>query len=322
MAYRMEIAETGGPEVIRRQDFTPEPPAPDEILVRQTAIGVNFIDTYHRTGLYPVKLPAVLGLEAAGVVEEVGGDVITFTPGDRIGYFLGPLGAYSTHRTIAASRVIKLPDALADDVAAGALLKAATAEFLIERCAHVASGQTALVQAAAGGVGLLLVQWLKAIGVRVIGTASSEAKADVARAHGADHVILYGDVALAIRDVTDNAGVDVVFDGVGKESWEGSLDSLRRRGLMISYGNASGPVGAVDFGILARKGSLFATRPTLFDYYATVGDFAAGTTRVLDMLATGAVKVEIGQRYQLSDAAEAHRDLKARRTTGSTVMIP
>lgn len=322
MAYRIEIAATGGPDALVARDFEPGAPGQGELLIRHTAIGVNYIDTYHRTGMYPIELPATLGLEAAGIVEAVGIGVPGFSEGERIGYFTGPLGAYASHRTIAAARIIKLPDTLPDDVAAAAMLKAATAEFLVERCAKVTAGQTALVQAAAGGVGLLLVQWLKSVGARVIGTASTEAKAAVARAHGADETILYGDVAKAVRDFTGGKGVDVVFDGVGKATWEGSLDSLKRRGLHISYGNASGAIGAVDFGILARKGSLYATRPTLFDYYAEAADFAHGTARFLDMLAPGRLKVEIGQRYALRDAAQAHRDLEARQTTGSTVMLP
>lgn len=322
MPYRMMFERTGGPDVLIKAACDPLPPGPGELAVRHTAIGVNYIDTYHRSGLYPVALPSTPGLEAAAVVEAVGDGVSGFSTGDRIGYFLGPLGAYATHRTIAADRVIRLPDSVSDTVAAAALLKAATAEFLVERCAKVSAGQTVLVQAAAGGVGLLLVQWLKTAGVRVIGTAGSEEKAEIARRHGADDVLSYADVPEKVRALTNGAGVDIVFDGVGKATWAGSLDSLRRRGLHVSYGNASGKIGEVDLGILAAKGSLFTTRPTLFDYYATPGDIVAGTARVLDMLGSGRLKVEIGQTYKLSDAAKVHRVLESRQTTGSTVMLP
>jgi NADPH2:quinone reductase len=321
MATRVEIARTGGPEVIAFRDFEPTPPGAGEIAVRHSAIGVNYIDTYHRAGIYPLPLPSGLGLEAAGVVEAVGEGVANVAVGERIGYFLGPVGAYATHRTMPAARVIRLPDGLADDVAAAALLKAATVEFLVERCARVAAGDTVLVQAAAGGVGLLLVQWLKAVGATVIGTAGTAAKMALATAHGADHMLGYDEVPSKVRELTGGRGVDVVFDGVGRATWLGSLDSLRPRGLHVSYGNASGKIGEVDFGILAAKGSLYTTRPTLFDYYASDADFAAGTRRVLDMLA-GALKVEIDQRYALADAVQLHHDLEARRTTGSTVIVP
>lgn len=324
MAYRIEMRRAGGPEVLERAEFDPAEPGAGEIRLRQTAIGLNFIDTYHRSGLYPVELPAVPGMEAAGVVEAVGEGVSAFRVGDRAAYFMGPLGAYASHRNIAAARCVKLPDELSEEVAAAALLKAATAEYLVERCARVKAGDTVLVQAAAGGVGLILVQWLKSAGVRVIGTAGSAEKAALAVDAGADEVILYrdSDVAGRVRALTDGEGVPVVFDGVGKATWEGSLDSLRRRGLLVSYGNASGPVGPVDFAVLARKGSLFATRPSLVGYYSDAADFAAGTARVLSMLGSGRIKVRIGRTYSLGDAAEAHRDLEARRTTGSSVLIP
>lgn len=318
----VRFARTGGPEVLEWQEIGPLTAGPGEVLVRHTAIGLNFIDTYHRSGLYPMPVPSGLGLEAAGIVEAVGAGV-SLTPGTRIGYCWGPVGAYATHRVIAADRVVALPDTVSDEVAAAALLKACTTEFLVERCARVEAGQWVLVPAAAGGVGLLLVQWLKAVGATVIAVAGSDAKLDLARAHGADHGLLQdGDVAAEVRRLTGGCGVDVVFDGVGAATFAASLDSLKRRGLLVSFGNASGPVSGVDLGILARKGSLFVTRPTMFDYYPGREEIERFGGRVLAMLASGALKVEIGQRYALKDAAQAHRDIEARRTTGSTVLMP
>jgi NADPH:quinone reductase len=323
MAQAIRFATIGGPDVLQLETVDVGAPGPGEIRVAQTAIGLNYIDTYHRSGLYPVQLPSGIGLESAGVVVAVGAGVTSLREGDRVGTCWGPIGAYASERLIAADRVVKLPAGVSDEAAAAVLLKGCTTEFLIERCAHVEAGQTVLVQAAAGGVGLLLVQWAKALGARVIGTASSDAKAALATAHGADAMIIYAreDVAAHVRDLTDGRGVDTVFDGVGKATWEGSLDSLRRRGLHISFGNASGPVGAVDFGILARKGSLFTTRPTMFDYYTNRDEIERFGGRVLDMVASGKLKVRIDQRYALADAAQAHRDLEARATTGSTVLI-
>ncbi len=316
------FATTGGPAVLRLADVTLAAPAPGEIMVRQTAIGLNFIDTYHRTGLYPLTLPSGIGLEAAGIVEAVG-DGVSLTVGTRVGYCWGPIGAYASHRLIAADRVVVLPEGVAEDVAAAVLLKGCTAEFLIERCAKVQAGQWVVVQAAAGGVGLLLVQWLKHIGATVIAVAGSAEKVAMATAHGADHgVVQSPTMAADIRALTGGRGVDVVFDGVGKATFEASLDSLAKRGLYCSFGNASGPVGEVDFGILARKGSLFATRPTLFDYYASRDDIERYAGRVLALVAAGVLKVNIDQRYALADAAVAHGDLEGRRTTGSTVLVP
>lgn len=318
------IGRTGGPEVIAWQDAQIGAPGPGELRLRQTAIGLNYIDTYFRTGLYPMPLPGGLGVEAAGVVEAVGAGVDGFAVGDRVAYFGNKPGAYATHRLVPPQNLVKLPDGIDDRTAAAAMLKGCTAEFLVERCARVQAGETVLVHAAAGGVGLLLVQWLKAIGARVIGTTSSEAKAALARDHGADEIIFYDreDIATRVRELTGGAGVRVVIDGVGKATFEASLDSLQRRGLLISYGNASGAVGAVDFAILARKGSLFATRPTLFDYYATRAEVDAGAARLFEMIASGKLKVRIDQSYALEDAAQAHRDLEARATTGSTILLP
>lgn len=317
----IQFDTVGGPEVLRLVDINLKQPGPGEVLVRQNAVGLNFIDTYHRTGLYPVPLPSGLGLEAAGVVEATGAGVM-LQPGTRVGYCWGPIGAYATHRLMPADKLVMLPDGVSDEMAAAVLLKGCTTEFLIERCARVESGQWALVQAAAGGVGLLLVQWLKAIGATVIAVAGSEAKVAMAMAHGADHGLVQGDtLAAEVRELTRGRGVDVVFDGVGKATFEASLDSLKKQGLYCSFGNASGPVGLVDFGILAKKGSLFATRPTLFDYYLTRQDIERYAGRVLDMVASGALKVNIDQRYALADTGVAHADLEARRTTGSTVLV-
>jgi NADPH2:quinone reductase len=322
MIDRISFAQIGGPEVLAVETAPMPNPGPGEILLRQTAIGLNFIDTYHRSGLYPVPLPSGLGLEAAGVVEAVGAGV-SIAHGTRVGYCWGPIGAYASHRVIAADRVVVLPDGVGDEAAAAVLLKGCTTEFLVERCAQVQPGQWALVQAAAGGVGLLLVQWLKHVGATVIAVAGSAEKLAIAMAHGADHGLVQDStMAQQVRDLTGGRGVDVVFDGVGKATFEASLDSLKRRGLLASYGNASGAVGAIDFAILARKGSLFATRPTLFDYYTNRDEIERYAGRVLELVAAGVLKVNVDQRYALKDVATAHRDLEARRTTGSTVLLP
>ncbi len=320
--HAVRFATTGGPEVLGIEDIDLAAPGPGEVLLRHTAIGLNFIDTYHRTGLYPLSLPSGIGLEAAGVIEAVGPGV-GFVPGTRVGYCWGPIGACASHRLIAADRLVALPDGVSDEVAAAVLLKGCTTEFLVERCAAMEAGQWALVHAAAGGVGQLLVQWLKHIGAKVIAVAGSAEKLAIAMALGADHGLVQGDDVVArVREITGGRGVDVTFDGVGKATFEMSLDCLKRRGLHISYGNASGAVGAVDFGILSRKGSLFATRPTLFDYYTTRAEIERYAGRVLDLVAQGVLKVAIGQRYPLRDVDQAHRDLEARRTLGSTVLLP
>lgn len=322
MIQVVKFAAVGGPDVLELQQAAMPTPGRGEVVLRQTAVGLNFIDTYHRTGLYPMPLPSGIGLEAAGIVETVG-EGVSLTPGTRVGYCWGPIGAYASHRVIAADRVVVLPAAVSDEVAAAGMLKGCTTEFLVERCAKVQPGQWALVQAAAGGVGLLLVQWLKHVGAVVIAVAGSPEKVAMALAHGADHGIVQ-DATLAqqVRDLTGGRGVDVVFDGVGKATFEASLDSLVRRGLHISYGNASGAVGPVDFAILARKGSLFVTRPTMFDYYTNREEIDTYGGRVLELIANRVIKVNVDQRYALKDAAQAHRDLEARRTTGSTVLVP
>ncbi len=318
------IERAGGPDVIEWRDVALPPPGPGQVRVRHAAVGLNYIDTYHRDGTYPVPLPAGLGLEAAGVVEAVGEGVAELRPGDRVGTFGPERGAYSTARNVAAVSLFRLPDDVPDEAVAALLLKGCTVEFLVERCARVAPGATVLVHAAAGGVGLILCAWLRAIGVRAIGTVGSAEKAALARGVGCDEVILYGEepVAPRVRELTGGAGVSVVFDGVGQATWEASLGSLARRGLLVSYGNASAPVTGVALGRLAQAGSVFVTRPTLFDYYADPAERAAGVERLWAMFHSGAVRPTIGRRYPLEEAAQAHRDLEARRTTGSTLLIP
>jgi NADPH:quinone reductase len=322
MARVARITAHGGPEVIEWIDADVAPPGPEEVRFRSTAVGLNFIDTYHRRGIYPVPLPSGLGLEAAGVVEAVG-EGVDYAVGDRVATFGPALGAYATERNVAAATLFRIPDDISDETAAAGLLKGCTTEFLVERCAKVQPGMAVLVHAAAGGVGLLLVQWLKHIGATVIGTVSTPEKAAAASAAGADHVILYTQEAVApkVREITGGAGVRVTFDGVGMATWEASLDSTGRRGLIVNYGNADAPVGGVNLGILAQKGSLYNTRPTLFDYYATPEERAAGSDYVFDMFRTGVLTLTIGQTYALEDAAQAHRDLEGRRTTGSTVLL-
>ncbi|MDP3676608.1 MAG: quinone oxidoreductase [Novosphingobium sp.] len=318
------IESQGGPDVIAWREVDLPPPGLDEVRMRNTAVGLNFIDTYHRGGLYPIPLPSGLGLEAAGVVEAVGEGVTHFAPGDRVCTFGPALGAYATARNIAAASLFAIPEGVSDEIAAAALLKACTVEALVERCARVQAGWPVLVHAAAGGVGLLLVQWLKHIGATVIGTVSNEAKAQAALAAGANHIVRYDrkEVAPAVREITGGTGVRAVFDGVGKDTWQASLDSAAPRAIVASFGNASGPVTAVNLAVLAQKGSLFVTRPTLFDYYRDPAERKAGAARVFDLLGNGALAVRIGQRHPLREAAQAHCDLEARQTTGSTILLP
>ncbi|MDR6116496.1 MULTISPECIES: quinone oxidoreductase [unclassified Sphingomonas] len=318
------IDKTGGPEVIRWREHELPPPGPGEVRMRHHAVGLNYIDTYHRSGLYPIDLPGGLGSEAAGVVEALGEGVTDFAVGDRVGVFGPARGAYATARNVAADLLVPLPDRVDDRTAAAILLKGATTAFLIEDCAAVQPCWPVLVHAAAGGVGHLAVGWLKAIGATVIATVGSEAKAEKARAAGADHVILNRteDVAARVREITQGQGVPVALDGVGKATWGASLDSMARRGLVVSFGNASGPVDGVHLGLLAAKGSLFVTRPTLFDYAVTAGDKRRLITRVFAMLEKGAIAPEIGQSFALTNAAEAHRAIEAGETVGSTVLIP
>ncbi len=321
---RAVFRQFGGPEVIEWITDDLPAPGPGEVTIEHGAVGLNFIDTYHRRGIYPVDLPSGLGLEAAGRILAVGEGVDEYREGDRVATFGPLLGAYATRRNVGAAHLFRLPDTIDDRTAAAAILKACTAEFLIERCARVEAGQDVLVHAAAGGVGLLLCQWLKHIGARVIGTVSTEEKAAAARGAGADEIVLYSreDIAPRVRELTGGNGVRVTFDGIGRATWEASLDSTGRRGLLVNYGNADAPVEGVNLGILARKGSLYNTRPTLFDYYADPDERAAGAARVWDLIARDVLSVTIGQTYALADAAQAHRDLQDRKTTGSTVLIP
>ncbi|WP_426258514.1 quinone oxidoreductase family protein [Sphingomonas sp. DC1600-2] len=322
MARVARIDRIGGPEVIEWGDVNLPDPGPGEVRMRNAAVGLNFIDVYHRKGVYPVNLPSGLGSEAAGVVVAVGPGVTDFAPGDRVGTFGPALGAYATERNVPAKILLKLPDDISDQTAAAVLLKGCTTEFLVERCARVQAGQTVLVHAAAGGTGHLLVGWLKAIGATVIGTVGSTEKAVQAKAAGADHVLLHKseDVAQRVRELTDGAGVPIIFDGVGMATWEVSLASAARRGLIVSFGNAGGKVTGVDLGILSARGSLFVTRPTLFSYYVTPEERQAGIDRVFAMLRSGAITPEIGQTFALEDAAAAHRALEAGETCGATVL--
>jgi len=324
MERAAQIRQTGGPDVIAWTDVELAAPGPGEVRMRNLAVGLNFIDTYHRGGLYPMALPSGLGMEAAGIIEAVGEGVTDWRVGDRVATFGPSIGAYATARNIAAHGLFLVPDDISDEIAAAGLLKGCTTEFLVERCAKVQPKWDILVHAAAGGVGLLLVQWLKHVGARVIGTVSTDEKAALARAAGADHVILYGkeDVAAQVRDLTGGKGVEVTFDGVGRDTWESSLNATARRGLIVSYGNASGPVTGLNLGTLAQKGSLYVSRPTLFDYYHNAAERAAGAEYVFDIFRQGVIDVTIGHRYALEDVAQAHRDLEGRKTVGSSILIP
>jgi NADPH2:quinone reductase len=299
-------------------------PAAGEALVRHTAIGLNFIDTYHRGGLYPVELPAVLGVEAAGVVEAVGPEVTEISPGQAVAYAGGPLGAYSERRLIPARHLVPLPADIGPEQAAGMMTKGLTAHYLLRRTHRVQPGETILVHAAAGGVGLIACQWASHLGVEVIGTVGSDAKAELARAHGCHHPIVYtrGDFVARVREITGGAGVPVVYDSVGQATWEGSLDCLQPLGLMVSFGNASGAVPPIQPLVLAAKGSLFLTRPTLKAYTARREELLAAAEELFAVVRSGAVRIEVQQRYPLAEAAQGHRDLEARATTGSTVLLP
>lgn len=320
----IQAVRTGGPEVLEAVDLPIPTPGAGEVLVRHEAIGLNFIDTYFRSGLYPMKLPAILGMEGAGVVEAVGEGVTRFTPGDRIAYGNGPAGAYAAFHVVRADRAVKIPDGVDSRAAAAAMLKGMTAEFLIRRCYPVQAGDWILVHAAAGGVGSILTQWGRAIGARVIATVGSAEKAKLAERDGAEAVILYRDedVAARVKALTDGKGVRVVYDGVGKDTFTGSLDSLGRRGMLVSYGNASGPAPAFAPLELQRRGSLFLTRPTLFDYVTTVEELDESAGALFALMAAGQVKIDIGQTFPLSEARRAHEALEARETTGSTLLIP
>jgi NADPH2:quinone reductase len=324
MPKAIRIHEHGGPEVLRLEDVEVPPPAPDEVQVRHTAIGVNYIDVYDRSGLYPLQLPSGLGREAAGVVVAKGRKVQDFRIGERVAYVLPQPGSYSEVRNVPAARVVKVPKGISDEQAAALMLKGMTAQYLIRRTYRVKRGDIILAHAAAGGVGLILSQWAKSLGATVIGVVGSDAKAELARKHGCKHVLISGRDELVpnVKRLTKNAGVAVVYDAVGKDTFMESLDCLRPLGLMASYGNASGPPPAISPLELSKRGSLFLTRPTLFHYIARREDLVATARELFAAVKSKAVRVRIGQTYALRDVAEAHRDLEARRTTGSTVLIP
>jgi NADPH2:quinone reductase len=320
----IRISETGGPEVMKLVDVDVERPGPGQVRVRQTAIGLNYIDTYHRSGLYPVPLPSGLGLEAAGVVEEVGEGVTGLKPGDRIAYGVGALGAYAEMRNLPANRITRLPAGISDGTAAGMMLKGMTVRYLLRATYRLQAGETILLHAAAGGVGLILSQWAKALGATVIGTVGSEEKVSTARAHGCDHVINYSteNTVARVKEITGGKGVPVVYDGVGQSTLMTSLDCLRPRGLLVSFGNASGPVKSFDLGLLAARGSLYVTRPTLMTYTASDEDLKETAEDLVAMVESGKVKIPVNQRYALADVVQAHRDLESRRTTGTTILVP
>ena len=321
----MRIHHTGGPEVLRWEDVEIGAPGPGEVRLRHTAVGLNYIDVYHRTGLYPVPgLPAVIGLEGAGVVEEVGAAVEGIEAGQRVAYAGMPPGSYAEARLIPAHRLIALPDAIADEQAAAMMLQGMTARYLLHDTFPVKRGDTILIHAAAGGVGLIVCQWAKYLGATVIGTVGTDEKAELARANGCDHPIVYSreNFCQRVKEITEDQGVAVVYDSVGQATFEGSLDCLRPRGMMVSFGNASGPVTEFNPGMLSAKGSLFLTRPSLMDYTAKREDLVENAKDLFNVVADGHVRITVNQTYPLQEAAQAHRDLEARKTTGSTVLIP
>ncbi len=324
MGRAIRMIETGGPEVLLWEEFDPGQPGSGEALVRHEAVGLNFIDIYHRTGLYSMPLPGSPGLEGAGVVEAIGEDVTEVAVGDRVAYAGLPPGAYAEERIIPTHRLVKLPENITARQAAGMMLRGMTARYLLRNCHEAKRGDQILIHAAAGGVGLIACQWAKHLGATVIGTVGSREKAELARANGCDHPIVYKeeDFVLRVREITGGRGVDVVYDSVGQTTFGGSLDCLRTFGMMVAFGQSSGPVPPFDLSILAVKGSLFLTRPSLLTYTEKREDLLAHARDLFDVVGKGAVKIEIGQTYPLAEAAQAHRDLEGRKTTGSTIMIP
>jgi NADPH2:quinone reductase len=320
----IRIEQNGGPEVMSLADIAAPEPSASEVRVRHEAIGVNFIDTYHRSGLYKNALPGGLGLEAAGVVDAIGPGVTRFRVGDRVAYCSGPIGAYAEAHVVNEARAVKLPDAVSFHVAASSMLKGMTARYLLRKTFRVERGHAVVIHAAAGGVGQIAVQWAKHLGALVIATVGSDAKAEIAHALGVDHVIVTArdDIAQSVRDFTEGNGAHVVYDGVGKDTFAASLECLRPLGMMVSYGNASGPPPDINPLVLSQKGSLFLTRPTLFHYTASVEQLDETAADLFDVIEKGAVKIAPPTRYALADAAQAHRDLEARRTTGSLVLAP
>jgi NADPH:quinone reductase len=324
MPKAVRFHKTGGPEVLVWEDVEVGDPGPGQIRIRHHAVGLNYLDTYHRSGLYPLPLPSGCGTEGAGVVEAVGAGVTDLKVGDRVAYAGGAPGAYAELRLFPADRAVKIPDGISFETAAAMMLKGMTVQYLIKRTFKVQPGMTVLFHAAAGGVGLIASQWLKAVGATVIGTAGSDAKAALAKAHGCDHTIVYTreNFVERVTEITGGKGVPVVYDAVGKLTFMGSLDCLQPMGMMVSFGNASGAVDPFPPGILQQKGSLYLTRPTLVHYTAKREDLVACANDLFDVVKSGKVKIEIAQRYALKDAAQAHRDLEGRKTTGSTVLLP
>ena len=324
MVKAVRVHSYGGPEALSVDEIEVGAPGPGEVLVRHTAVGLNFIDTYHRSGLYKLeRLPHTLGVEGAGIIEAAGAEVTDLAPGDRVAY-AGSIGSYCEMRVMDAGRLVKLPDGIGDQQAAAMMLQGMTVRYLIRRVHEIAPGETVLIHAAAGGIGLIFCQWAKHLGATVIGTVSSDQKAALAEAHGCDHPIVYTreDFVARVRQLTDGAGVPVVYDAVGQETWQGSLDCLAPKGLMVSFGNASGPAPAFTVLDLMARGSLFVTRPVLAHYTASREDLLESANDLFDVVASGAVKIEINQRYALGEAEDAHRDLEGRRTTGSSILIP
>lgn len=324
MPHAIRMEQHGGPEVMQWTEVAVGEPAAGEAQVRHHAVGLNFIDVYHRTGLYPLTLPSGIGLEGAGVVEAVGAGVSDLAPGDRVAYAGGPLGAYAELRNLPADRLVKVPDGISFEQAAALMLQGLTAQYLLRRTYRVQPGDTILIHAAAGGVGLLVCQWAKALGATVIGTVGSDAKAELARAHGCDHPIVYTreNFAQRVKEITGGAGLPVVYDSIGKDTFQDSLSCLRPLGLMVVFGNASGPVPPVDPGLLARGGSLFLTRPTLFTYAARRDDLLSMSAELFEVVLAGKVRVSVNQRHALKDARDAHIELEARQTTGKTILLP
>lgn len=323
MTKAIRIEQTGGPEVLQLQSVEVPAPGVGEVTVRNEAIGLNYIDTYHRSGLYPLPLPIGIGLEGAGVVEAVG-EGVELEEGQRVGYCSAGFGAYAERLNLPANRLVPLPDGISCDVAAAAMLKGQTAEYLIQRTYALGQGDTCLYHAAAGGVGLIFGQWASKVGATVIGTVGSEEKAALARAHGYHHVINYTEenVVERVLEITGGEKLPVVYDGVGKDTFEMSLDCLRPRGLMVSFGNASGAPEPLDLQVLSQKGSLYITRPTMLSYTATTEELLASSSALFERILAGDVHIEINQRYALADAQQAHRDLEGRKTTGSSLLIP
>ena len=324
MAHAIRINDTGGPDVLRWEEIEVPAPQPNEATVRHHAVGLNFIDIYFRSGLYPTPLPSGLGFEGAGVVTAVGNAVTDLKPGDRIAYAGGPIGAYADVRNIPSDRLVKLPDSLSFETGAAMMLQGLTAQYLLRRTYRVQPGDTILIHAAAGGVGLIVCQWAKALGATVIGTVGSDDKAALAMAHGCDHPIVYTreDFVARVKEITGGRGLPVVYDSIGKDTFTRSLDCLRPRGLMVSFGNASGPVPPFDLVELSNRGSLFITRPSLFSYIAQRADLVQMAAELFEVVNAGKVKIEVRQTYALKDAAHAQSDLAARKTTGSTILLP